>query len=213
MSSGSVASRWWSQDTLAVVTGGNKGIGYDIVKQLAQHGITTVLTSRDVTRGENATKQLREDGLPVVYHQLDVTSAESARTLASWLKQHHGGVDILVGSSHFFEFLMHACTPMALENIEELGPEYAFWRIHGSRMSMCVTWTFLMSDLAFENLADQQRWYFAGSIRRPSHRLQSRDNPDPDELLRRKACHQCHPPVVEVIPSWCTHHQRQFPSW
>eukprot|EP00246_Nothoceros_aenigmaticus_P013752 TRINITY_DN489_c0_g1_i1.p1 TRINITY_DN489_c0_g1~~TRINITY_DN489_c0_g1_i1.p1 ORF type:complete len:296 (-),score=55.15 TRINITY_DN489_c0_g1_i1:336-1223(-) len=92
-------SRWWSQDTVAVVTGGNKGIGLAFVKQLAERGITVVLTSRDVTRGEEATKKLVEQGFPVVFHQLDVTKDQSAQKLAEWLKQQYGGIDILVNNA------------------------------------------------------------------------------------------------------------------
>lgn len=38
--------RWWTGDTVAVVTGSNKGIGKEIARLLAQQGVTTVLTSR-----------------------------------------------------------------------------------------------------------------------------------------------------------------------
>eukprot|EP00246_Nothoceros_aenigmaticus_P002212 TRINITY_DN13010_c0_g1_i1.p1 TRINITY_DN13010_c0_g1~~TRINITY_DN13010_c0_g1_i1.p1 ORF type:complete len:308 (-),score=45.23 TRINITY_DN13010_c0_g1_i1:234-1157(-) len=93
-------SRWWSESTVAVVTGANKGIGFSMVKALARNGIITVLTSRDVRRGEDATKKLRDDyGLPVVYHQLDVSNTESAQNLADWLKQQYGGVDILINNA------------------------------------------------------------------------------------------------------------------
>lgn len=46
--------RWWSQETVAVVTGGNKGIGLAIGKHLAELGVTVILTARDATKGEKA---------------------------------------------------------------------------------------------------------------------------------------------------------------
>lgn len=88
--------RWWSQETVAVVTGANKGVGFAIAKKLAESGLTVVSTSRDVKRGEEATQKLVDQGLPVVLHQLDVTSPTSVQELANWLKQQYGYVDILV---------------------------------------------------------------------------------------------------------------------
>jgi short-subunit dehydrogenase len=44
---------------VAVVTGANKGIGFEIVRQLAKEGITVVLTARDATRGKEALESLK----------------------------------------------------------------------------------------------------------------------------------------------------------
>ncbi|MCL7024109.1 hypothetical protein MKW94_002727 [Papaver nudicaule] len=57
----------------AVVTGANKGIGLEIVRQLATKGVTVVLTARDEKRGLDAVSLLVQSGLEnVVFHQLDV---------------------------------------------------------------------------------------------------------------------------------------------
>ncbi|KAG4922464.1 hypothetical protein JHK86_051277 [Glycine max] len=55
--------RWWSKETVAVVTGGNRGIGFEICRQLAGHGVTVVLTSRDESVGIESAKVLQEGGL------------------------------------------------------------------------------------------------------------------------------------------------------
>lgn len=90
---------WWSKDTIAVVTGANKGIGYEIVRQLAEQGLTVVLTARDPGRGQAAIDALEADGQKNVwFHQLDVTSSDSVEALANWLKTQFGGIDILVSS-------------------------------------------------------------------------------------------------------------------
>ncbi|KAJ7561560.1 hypothetical protein O6H91_03G033200 [Diphasiastrum complanatum] len=91
--------RWWSKDTIAVVTGGNKGIGFEIVRQLASQGITTILTARDESRGLQALSALKEDGLDVLFHQLDVTNSKSIGKLATWIKAEFGGLDILVNNA------------------------------------------------------------------------------------------------------------------
>ena len=89
--------RWWnSKKTIAVVTGGNRGIGFEISRQLASHGISVVLTSRDSEVGIEAVKVLQEVGLSVEFHQLDIVDPQSIEEFADWIKATHGGLDILV---------------------------------------------------------------------------------------------------------------------
>ncbi|CAI0541327.1 unnamed protein product [Linum tenue] len=79
---------------IAVVTGANKGIGLEIVKQLAGHGVTAVLTARDVKRGTEAASSL---GLPnVIFHQLDVLDSLSIHRLADFITRKFGKLDILL---------------------------------------------------------------------------------------------------------------------
>lgn len=93
-----VVCRWWSSETVAVVTGSNRGIGLELARQLAVHGLTVVLTARNVDAGLEAVKTLRDqaEGLIVEFHQLDVTDSSSIREFGSWIKQTFGGLDILV---------------------------------------------------------------------------------------------------------------------
>ncbi|CAL5069059.1 unnamed protein product [Urochloa decumbens] len=85
---------------IAVVTGGNKGIGLEVCRQLAGAGITVVLTARDEMRGEAAVEKLREQGISdVVFHQLEVTDASSIARLAEFLKSRFGRLDILVNNA------------------------------------------------------------------------------------------------------------------
>ncbi|CAI0541328.1 unnamed protein product, partial [Linum tenue] len=82
---------------IAVVTGANKGIGLEIVKQLAGHGVTAVLTARDVKRGTEAASSL---GLPnVIFHQLDVLDSLSIHRLADFITRKFGKLDILVSKA------------------------------------------------------------------------------------------------------------------
>ncbi|KAI7746872.1 hypothetical protein M8C21_022250 [Ambrosia artemisiifolia] len=85
--------------TLAVVTGGNRGIGFEITRQLALHGLTVILTSRDIIAGEEATKILLEQGLKVVFHQLDIVDRESIDLFCAWVKEKYGGIDILINNA------------------------------------------------------------------------------------------------------------------
>ncbi len=60
--------------TLAVVTGANKGIGFEIAKQIAETGIKTVLACRSEELGREAEIRLEQMGLDVEFRQLDVSS-------------------------------------------------------------------------------------------------------------------------------------------
>ncbi|KAJ8772497.1 hypothetical protein K2173_027674 [Erythroxylum novogranatense] len=91
--------RWWSSETVAVVTGANRGIGFEIVRQLAEHGLTVILTSRVSSAGMEAANVLQESGLSVAFHQLDVLESTSINEFAEWVKQNYGGIDILVNNA------------------------------------------------------------------------------------------------------------------
>ncbi|KAM0907162.1 hypothetical protein ACQ4PT_016299 [Festuca glaucescens] len=85
---------------IAVVTGGNKGMGLEVCKQLAGSGITVVLTARDDTRGTAAVEQIKQLGhCDVIFHQLDITDASSIARLADFLKTRFGKLDILVNNA------------------------------------------------------------------------------------------------------------------
>ena len=67
-----------SKDTkVALVTGGNRGIGYELVKQLALIGFKVILSSRNPEMGHKAIQQLRESNLDVSFVSIDVDNQES----------------------------------------------------------------------------------------------------------------------------------------
>jgi len=86
---------------VAVVTGANKGIGFEIVKHLVNSETQDVvyLTSRDEGRGRVAVDALKSEGVDASFHQLDLESQESVDRFASHLKTNHGGLDVLVNNA------------------------------------------------------------------------------------------------------------------
>jgi NAD(P)-dependent dehydrogenase (short-subunit alcohol dehydrogenase family) len=84
---------------IAVVTGANRGIGLEISRQLAQRGLTLVLTSRSAAKGRAAVKALRDNGHETDYHVLDVTSPVSIKALASYIAERYGRLDVLVNNA------------------------------------------------------------------------------------------------------------------
>ncbi|KAJ4726975.1 (+)-neomenthol dehydrogenase [Melia azedarach] len=82
----------------AVVTGSNKGIGFEIVRQLASKGIIVVLAARDENKGLEAVEKLKASGLShhlVLFHKLDVTDTPTILSLAEFIKTQFGKLDIL----------------------------------------------------------------------------------------------------------------------
>ncbi|MFJ8982383.1 SDR family oxidoreductase [Streptomyces sp. NPDC102282] len=80
--------------TTALITGANKGIGYEIARQLSERGITAIIGSRDEERGRAAAEKL---GQPFV--QIDVTDPDSVQAAAKWIEREYGQLDILVNNA------------------------------------------------------------------------------------------------------------------
>jgi len=86
-------------ETIALVTGANKGIGREISRQLAAKGILVLMGCRDPERGKKAVADLRDQGLPVEFIQIDVTSQPSVDQSAAEIERRHGRLDILVNNA------------------------------------------------------------------------------------------------------------------
>lgn len=84
---------------IALITGANRGIGFEICNQLAQLGLTVLLTARDSTKGESATKQLTDKGLDVLFYQLDVSNKNDIKSISEELEQQFGRLDIIVNNA------------------------------------------------------------------------------------------------------------------
>ncbi|MBD2776182.1 SDR family oxidoreductase [Iningainema tapete] len=87
---------------VAVVTGGNRGLGFEASRQLAKLGYQVVLTSRNETKGKAAAEKLQAEGLDVTYHPLDVTSEESSQKLAEFIGEKYVRLDALVNNAGLY---------------------------------------------------------------------------------------------------------------
>ncbi|MEV5754104.1 SDR family NAD(P)-dependent oxidoreductase, partial [Actinoallomurus sp. NPDC052308] len=84
---------------LALVTGANKGIGFEIARGLARHDCAVLVAARDRTRGEQAVAALNDDGGEFHYVRLDVTDESSVAEAARWIEERFGRLDILVNNA------------------------------------------------------------------------------------------------------------------
>ncbi len=86
-------------ESIALVTGANKGLGREISRQLAAKGVHVLLGARDPERGRHTEAELRGEGLAVQFVQLDVTDQQSVDRAAAWIEHEHGRLDILVNNA------------------------------------------------------------------------------------------------------------------
>ena len=110
-----------AESKVAVITGGNRGIGFEICRQLAGLGMRVVLTSRDPAKGEAAVAQLVESGLDaVVSHPLDVTSEASVSALVTWVDENYGACDVLVNNAGILDPRGSRVMTTSLKTLQEV---------------------------------------------------------------------------------------------
>ena len=81
---------------IALITGANKGIGLTIAKNLAKHGLTVLVGSRDLANGETAAQGIDGDAHAI---QLDVTDQASITAAADRVREEFGRLDVLINNA------------------------------------------------------------------------------------------------------------------
>jgi NAD(P)-dependent dehydrogenase (short-subunit alcohol dehydrogenase family) len=84
---------------VSLVTGGNRGIGREVCRRLAELGHTVILTARDPAKAEAAAAALAGHGAPVRSFPLDVTGDGDAARLTDHLAERYGRLDVLVNNA------------------------------------------------------------------------------------------------------------------
>ncbi len=92
-----------SEKIVALVTGANKGIGFETARQLAQKGITVLLGARDKVKGEEAAKKLRDESLDVRFLPVDVNDQKTHDAAAKFIEEEFGRLDILINNAGIVE--------------------------------------------------------------------------------------------------------------
>ena len=81
-------------DKIALITGANRGLGFETARQLADAGVTVIVGARDATRGAEAAARLGAESVV-----LDVADATSVAAAAERVEERHGRLDLLVNNA------------------------------------------------------------------------------------------------------------------
>ena len=87
---------------VAIVTGGNRGIGREIARQLARQGLDVVIGVRDLEKGNRTVEELAAGGINVHALQLDVLDTHSVRRFVEAVERKHGAPTVLVNNAGVF---------------------------------------------------------------------------------------------------------------
>ncbi|HVT62954.1 MAG TPA: SDR family NAD(P)-dependent oxidoreductase, partial [Legionellaceae bacterium] len=84
---------------IALITGANRGIGFEIARQLSEHGVRVLLSGRNHDSVMKATKTLQDSGLDVEAYTLDVTQKKSILSAFKAIKSKYNRLDILINNA------------------------------------------------------------------------------------------------------------------
>ena len=88
-----------AHETVALVTGANKGIGHGVAGQLAARGMTVLVGARNAQRGEKAAAALRASGGDAHALALDVTDPDTVKVAAKQVERRFGHLDVLINNA------------------------------------------------------------------------------------------------------------------
>jgi len=91
-----------SEKKVALITGANRGIGFETARQLGQQGIKILLGARSEEKGLEAERKLRTEGVDVDFVLLDVDDAKTHQSAAKYIEENFGHLDILINNAGIY---------------------------------------------------------------------------------------------------------------
>ncbi|MEO8611187.1 MAG: SDR family oxidoreductase [Chloroflexota bacterium] len=120
-----------TDDRIVLVTGANKGIGFEVARQLAQQGLIVILTARDASKSADAVQQLAGEKLNVIAKTVDVADDDSIHRLAAEIEAEFGRLDILVNNAAAYVDWMETASKADLNAVQTVLETNLFgaWRM------------------------------------------------------------------------------------
>ena len=184
---------------VALVTGGNQGIGKGIARALAKEGANLVLTARTVETLESAAEEIRAEGVEALVAPADVTDESQVEAVFAQTMDRFGRVDVLVNNAAAFDG----------GRIDELSASAWDWA-----MAVNLRGPFLCTRAAFRIMKEQGggRIINIGSI--SAQRVRAEFRALQHEQIRHHGPYACHgagrpgttvlsaPACTPAIPWW-----------
>jgi NAD(P)-dependent dehydrogenase (short-subunit alcohol dehydrogenase family) len=87
---------------VALVTGANRGIGFEVARQLGKQGYQVILGCRGIKKAEEAAERLKSERIDALPLNLDVAESSSIRAAFEWIGAKIGRLDVLVNNAGIF---------------------------------------------------------------------------------------------------------------
>jgi len=102
---------------VALITGGNKGLGFETARQLGRLGYTVLIGARDSERGTQAAAKLQELGVNAYFIELDVTDQATIEATVQKITTEFGKLDVLVNNAGIGD--RHKFTDLSLADLKK----------------------------------------------------------------------------------------------
>jgi NAD(P)-dependent dehydrogenase (short-subunit alcohol dehydrogenase family) len=84
---------------IALITGANKGLGFETARQLGKEGVSIIAAARNKEKGVDAVNKLKEEGIDAEFLQLDVDKDADIQFAFSFINEKYGKLDILINNA------------------------------------------------------------------------------------------------------------------
>jgi NAD(P)-dependent dehydrogenase (short-subunit alcohol dehydrogenase family) len=88
-----------SEKKIALITGANRGIGFETARQLGARGIKVLVGARGADKGKEAESKLKAEGFDAEFILLNVDDTQTHRTAAKYIEENFGRLDILINNA------------------------------------------------------------------------------------------------------------------
>jgi NAD(P)-dependent dehydrogenase (short-subunit alcohol dehydrogenase family) len=86
-------------EKIALITGANKGLGFETARQLGAKGYTVLVGARDESKGLSAIEKLKSEGFDADFIEIDATNAETIKSAVEKVSEKYGKLDVLVNNA------------------------------------------------------------------------------------------------------------------
>jgi NAD(P)-dependent dehydrogenase (short-subunit alcohol dehydrogenase family) len=123
---------------VALVSGANRGLGFEVARQLSERGMTVLLGARNFDKGLHAARKLAGAPGEVIAVQLDVTSQEQVDTLVRWIDVTYGRLDVLVNNAGgYYDHDAHASSADLAHALDAMQTHlFGTWRLSSAMLPL-----------------------------------------------------------------------------